>query len=286
MILVTGATGHLGKSVVEFLLKTTPANEIAALARDKNKAKDLADKGVTVRTGDYTDEASMVAALTGIEKLVLVSSSDLHDRAGQHINAINAAKKAGVKHIYYTSVDMKDLNNSAVGMIAESHSATIKHLEKAGITYTIFANTLYSDGLPMFFGEKVLETGVFFPAGDGKAPYASRVDMAEAIANTVAGTGHENKTYVISNVVEYSIHDAADIISKVSGKKVPYINPTDEVYKSALSAASVPPIFIDLLAGFAKAIREHEFETGMSDLEKLLGRKPETLEAFLKKVYA
>lgn len=205
MILVTGATGHLGKGVIDFLIKKVPANNIAALVRDESKAASLKEAGVDVRIGNYDDYNSLVKAFTGVDKLLLVSSNDEANRAGQHISAVNAAKEAGVKHILYTSVNYKVIDHSAIDFITSAHLVTEDHIITSGLVYTFFADNLYADVLPLFFGDHVPDSGIVFPAGEGKVPFASRTDMAEAIANVLAGEGHENKTYVLASDVSYSI---------------------------------------------------------------------------------
>jgi NAD(P)H dehydrogenase (quinone) len=286
MILVTGSTGQFGKATIDFLLKKIPANQIAALARDENKAADLKAKGINVKIGSYDDKASLVAAFEGIDKLLLISGSDIPNRLQQHENAVNAAKEAGVQHIIYTSFARKnETETNPLGIIATAHIKTDEMIKASGIPYTILLNCLYADVLPMFFGEQVLETGIFLPAGEGKAAYATRTDMAEAAARVLTTAGHENKAYVISNTENYSLQDAANILSELSGKPVTYTSPTVEVYTEALAKAGVPAEYIGMFASFSEAIKQGEFETAASDLEKLLGRKPATLKDYFKAAY-
>lgn len=289
MILITGATGHLGKATIEFLLEKGYApKQITAFVRDENKAADLKAKGVVIKTGDYNDYTSMVSAFTGAEKVLLISSNDVQNRTQQQIDAITAAKEAGVKHVLYTSIDVKDFNHSALSGevdIVPSHAKTADHLKASGLHYTLLNNSLYAETLPMFLGENVVETGVFFPSGDGKVPFATRQDMAEAIANILAGSGHENKTYTIAADTLYSLSDVAGILTELSGKQVPNVNPPAEVFASVLTSAGVPEFLVKLSQGFAEAIKQNEFETGRSELEQLLGRKPTTLKDYLKTAY-
>lgn len=285
MILVTGSTGHLGQAVINYLLEKVPVNSIAALARDENKAADLKAKGVDVRIGNYDDYDSLVKAFKGIDKLLLVSSNDIQNRSKQQIDAINAAKEAGVQHIIYTSANNRNPKDTAIPFIADSHTATEEYLKNASINYTILRNNLYADVLPLFLGEQVLETGVFFPAGNGKIPFATRLNMAEATANILTSDGHENKVYALSSDISYSLADVANVLSALSGKTVNYVDPTKEVYVETLTNAGVPELYIGMFAGFAEAIKRDEFNLPDNTLEQLLGRKPTSLEEYLQTTF-
>lgn len=285
-ILVTGATGGLGKAVVENLLKTVGPATISVLVRDPAKAADLQAQGVTVKLGDYNDYASLVAAFKGVDKLFLVSSNDIPNRVPQHTNVLNAAKEAGVQHVVYTSFQRKtEDGSSAAAFVAEAHLATEKLLKESGLTYTILKNALYLDVLPLFMGPVLDTNTIYLPAGEGKVPYASRADMGAAGAAVLAGTGHENQAYDISNDSSYSFHDIAKILSDLSGKTIQYVSPTAEEFGTALAAAGVPAGAIEMTAGFCVAIEQGEFDFPGTDLEKLLGRKPESAEQFLKATY-
>lgn len=285
MILVTASTGQLGTAVVNYLLEKVPATQIAVLARDAQKAQAFADKGISVRIGDYKNYDSLVAAFQGVEKVLLISSNDFDDRFGQHKNAIDAAKEAGVKQVAYTSIEAKDAHNSATEIIAKDHALTADYLKASGLSYVLLNDSLYADVVPMFVGEKVLETGIFFPAGDGKVPFATREDMALAAATVLATEGHDNKEYAIANNEEYSLADVAAYLTEISGKEIAYVSPDEETYKAVLTEAGVPEIYIWMFCVFAKSIKEHEYETGKADLEALIGRKPTTLKDYLTGVY-
>ncbi len=287
MILVTGATGHFGKAVIDFLIaKGIPSGNIAALVRDEAKAADLKSKGVVVKIGDYLQYDTLVNAFKGVDKLLLVSSSDIEDRSLQQANAVNAAKEAGVKYILYTSFERKnDTESSPIAFIAKAHLETDALIRNSGIPYTIFRNNLYMDFIPVFIGDKVLETGIYWPAGETKAAFATRADMAEAAAVVLTGEGHEGKEYGISNTENVSFNSVAEVLSQIAGKPISYTSPSADEYKSALTQAGVPAAYVDMFASFAEAIKQGEFETNTSDLEKLLGRKPTTLAEYLKEVY-
>lgn len=288
MILITGATGHFGRATIDFLLKKgISANNISALVRDVTKAEDLKTKHINLKIGDYNNYASMVEAFKGIDKLLLVSGSDVVNRGKQQINAVNAAKEAGVKHIIYTSFERKnETETSPVAFLAKPHIDTENQIKASGMAYTILKNNLYLDVLPMFFGKQVLETGIFIPAGDTKAAYALRNDMAEAAANILTSQGHENKEYSLSNSENISLQEMAQDLSAITGKQINYVSPPQEVYVDALTKANVPAEYIGMLSGFAEAIKQGEYSIEKADLENLLGRKPKSTKSFLKDVYA
>lgn len=284
--LVTGATGGLGRAVVDTLLQTVPADQVAVLVRDPAKAADLQAQGVTIRQGNYDDYASLVQAFAGIEKLFLVSGNDVANRVPQHTNAVNAAKEAGVKHVVYTSFQRRtEDGSSAAAFIAEAHLATEKLLKESGLTYTFLRNALYYEVLPLFMGP-VLESGtIYLPAGEGRSAYASRADLGAAGAAVLAGQGHENKSYDLATSESYSFHDVAHLLSELSGQEIRYVSPTAEEFGTQLAGAGVPAGAIHLTAGFSVAIAQGEFDFPSTDLEKLLGHAPLSLREFLKAHY-
>jgi NAD(P)H dehydrogenase (quinone) len=287
MILVTGATGHFGKAAINFLLKKgIHSNEITALVRSESKAADLKEKGINIRTGDYDNYDSLVKGFRGTDKLLFISGNDIANRGRQQENVVNAAKEAGVKHIIYTSFERKnETDGSPIAFVSAAHLETENSIKATGIPYTIMRNNLYFDVIPMFIGDKVLETGIFFPAGNTSSSFALRNEMAEAAANILAEEGHEGKEYFISNTEELSFQDIANTISEVTGKDIPYTSPSPEVYKDVLTKANVPAEYIGMFAGFGEAIKQGEFKTTKTDLETLLGRTPTGLKQFIEDTY-
>jgi NAD(P)H dehydrogenase (quinone) len=285
MILVTGATGHLGGAVVDFLLEKVPANQIAVLVRNADKAAALTEKGVSVRVGDYHDKASLVQSFQGVDTLLLVSTSDLNDRVGQHLNVINAAKEAGVKRVAYTGVTLQNVEQSPLKDFMGDHFRTEESLKQSGLAYTFLRNSLYADVLPMFFGPNVLETGIFLPAGQGRVPFATREDMAEAAANVLAGEGHENQTYDLVNTESWSMADAAAILSDLAGKEIAYTDAPNDVYTDTMKKAGVPEGAIGFTIGFANTIGGNYFDLPGNAMEHLLGRKPTSLTDYLQATY-
>jgi NAD(P)H dehydrogenase (quinone) len=287
MILITGATGHLGNAAILSLLeKGQPANEIIALVRDNNKAANLSERGVHLKIGNYNDYDSLVDALEGVDKLFLISSNDVTaDTLLQHKNVVNAAKENRVQHIVYISQEIKDDVTTAIPFVIQVHRRTTDYIKESGLTYTIFNDTLYADSIGKFAGEGFLENGIFFPAGNGKVPFVPRTDIGEAAAVVLTTPGHENKTYAITNNNAYSFDDIADFLTDITGKKVTYLKPDLETYSNALSNAGIPKEVVAFSGAFSIAIKNGEFNTQRSDLENLLGRKPMELKEFLKITY-
>lgn len=286
MILITGATGHLGQATIDHLLNKIPAGNIAALVRDENKASGLKAKGIIIRKGDYTDKAALVAAMKGVDKLLLISSSEMQDRFGQHRNVIDAAAEAGVRHIYYTGVTLKDIAQSALKPFLESHYQTEDYIRSKGFTYTFLQNGLYAEVIPVFAGEKMIDTGIFLPTGSGKVAFATRQDLAAAAAAALTGEGHENKTYRLTGSESFSFGDIANYLSELSGKEVAYTSPDDATFKATLAQWGLPDEIIQLSAAFAAGMRNNEFDVITTDLEELIGRKPTSLRSFLNHTFA
>lgn len=195
MILITGANGQLGGEVIKQLLKKMPANQIAGLVRDESKAADLKAKGIAIRIGDYDNPTALDQAMQGVDKVLLIAGTDEEKRLQQHKNVMDAAKKAGVKCVAFTSRTLKNKNTLA-NRLMDSYFTTEDYLKASGLDYAIFRDVLYMDALPQFVGgEKVFERGIYVPAGEGKVPFALRSEMGEGIANVlVAGECHGPST--------------------------------------------------------------------------------------------
>lgn len=286
MILVTGATGQLGGIVVENLLKKVAASEIAVLVRDAAKAEHLAAQGIEVRVGSYFDKASLASALQGIEKVLLISSNDFNDRLGQHKNVVDAAKNAGVEHILYTGVAMKNISASPLQPLLGDHFQTEDYIKESGLTYTFLQNNLYFEVIPMFVGAGVLETGIFFPAGEGKVAFASRQELGEATATILTTNGHENKAYPLTGSEAYSFGEIAAELSTLSGKNVPYISPEPAAFEGALKQFGLPEGIILMSVLFAAGIKNDDLAQSSPVLETILGRKTTPLSVFLKEAFA
>ncbi|KAA6438766.1 SDR family oxidoreductase [Dyadobacter flavalbus] len=291
MILVTGATGQFGANAIDHLLrKWVHPSQISAMVRDAGKAAALQDKGIQIRIGDYRDYSSMVQAFTGVDKLLLVSSNDrqaVENRTGQHINAIKAAKQAGVKHILYTSFVRKPhFENSAIAAFQNSHVQSEAFLKDSGIDFTILQNGIYLEMIPVFAGDKVAEEGVIlFPASDGKASFVLREELAEAAAHVLTTQGHENKIYQLTNSTAVSFYDVAAALSTTLGKEVAYQPMEVQAFEATLKESGVPDLYISMFTTWAMALSQNTMDIQDDTLMKLLGRKPTTLSEFINRVY-
>jgi NAD(P)H dehydrogenase (quinone) len=216
-----------------------------------------------------------------------VSGTELEHRSKQQTDAVKAAKEAGVKHILYTSAKRRpDVSNSPIQLVLNSHIDTENAIKESGMAYTLLRSNLYMDLLRSFLGEKVLENGIFFPAGDGKVGFTLRADMAEAAANVLMGDGHEYKTYNISNPLSVSFGEIAKLLSEISGKVINHHNSDSKAYIDTLTGAGVPQAYALMLAGFAEAAKQGEFVSGETDLRKMLGREPFAVKQFLGDLYS
>lgn len=269
MIALTGATGQLGQFVVEALLKTVPAKEIAAIVRNPAKAEALSKQGLIVRKGDYNDQAALTQALAGVEKLLLISSSEVGQRAAQHRNVINAAKAAGVKFIAYTSLLHAD--TSPLGLHVE-HVETEKLLAESGIPFALLRNGWYSENY-LASAPAALAHGVFIgAAGEGKIASATRADYAAAAARVISEEGHAGKVYELAGDKAWTLSDLAALLSEASGKKVVYQNLSEADFAAALKGAGLPDGLAEMLADSDIGASKGGLFDDSQTLSKLIGR--------------
>lgn len=269
MIAITGATGQLGQHVIDHLLKTVSASQIVAIVRNPAKADALSKQGITVRQADYTDQAAFTAALTGVEKLLLISSSEVGQREPQHKNVINAAKAAGVKFIAYTSLLHAD--KSPLGL-ADEHVATEKALADSGIPYALLRNGWYTENY-LASAPPAIEHGVFIgAAGDGKIAAATRADYAAAAATVIAQDGHAGNVYELAGDSAWTLSELAAELSKQSGKPVTYQNLSEADFAAALKGVGLPAGLADMLADSDTGASKGGLFDDSHTLSKLIGR--------------
>jgi len=280
-LLVTGATGNLGGLVVEALLKKVSAENIAVSVRNPEKAEDLKSKGVDVRFGDFDKPESLASAFAGIDRLLIISTDgDNETRIRQHQTAVEAAKKAQVKLIVYTSV--ANATSSKLGL-AEVHRKTEKAILRTNIPYVFLRNNWYLENEVSNIKGVIAGGQWITSAGEGKVGWALKRDYAEAAAAVLAGSGHENKIYELSNQ-PLSQSELATAVDKVIGKEIIVLNVDDVSYAQGLKEVGLPDFVVDLLTGIQKAIRENALDVESNDFEKLLGRPTTPIEEALKEV--
>ncbi|MET0747575.1 MAG: SDR family oxidoreductase, partial [Rhizobium sp.] len=281
-LLVTGAAGQLGQSVVRHLLdtyKVAPESIIAA-SRNPDKLSALAAKGIATRKVDFDDAAGLAAAFSDIDRLLIISTDSLDTpgkRLAQHKAAIHAAKQAGVKHILYTSMPNPD---KSLVTFAPDHLGTEDAIKASGIGYTILRDAWYMDNFMMSLPHN-LQGGKWYTAtAGGKAPYISREDCALAIAAALASTATDSKTYTLTGSTAYSIKDIAATVTAITGRPLEVVDATDEQLAAGMTGAGLPKFLVDMLVSADANIRAGNFASLSSDFTTLTGKEPQTLRSF------
>jgi NAD(P)H dehydrogenase (quinone) len=275
-LVVTGATGHLGRLVVESLLaRGVPAAQVVAAGRAVGRIEDLAARGVQVRAVDYDDTASMDAAFADASAVLLVSGLE-PDRLRQHKDAIEAARRAGVGFVGYTSI----VNADTSGLrLAEDHQATEAALRASGVPYALLRNSWYFENytanLPL-----VLEHGALLgSAGEGRVSAASRADYAEAAAVVLSSPAeHAGRAYELGGDEAVTLAELAAEISAQAGRVVSYVDLPEDEYARTLAGFGVPEPMAGVLADADRGLSRGELHTGSGDLRRLIGRPATTLK--------
>jgi len=269
MIVITGATGQLGQLVIAELLKSVPAAQIVAAVRDPAKAADLAAKGVHVRRADYTDPASLDAALAGATKVLLISSNELGQRAAQHRNVVDAAKRAGVALLAYTSVLHAD---TSVLELAAEHRDTEAAIVASGLPYALLRNGWYVENHTASLGAAVEHGAVLGSAKAGRISAAPRSDYAAAAAAVLTGPAPAAAVYELAGDTAFSLSELAAETAAQAGKPVVYQDLPEHEYKSALLGMGLPEGLAALIAGSDAAAAGGALEDHGGTLGKLIGR--------------
>lgn len=268
---VTGATGQLGRLVVEELKKRVSADAIIALVRTPSKA---ADMGVESYEFDYNKPDDLVCALAGIDRLLLISSNEIGQRARQHANVIEAAKKAGVKWIVYTSLLHADTSSLS---LAEEHKATEKILKESGVPYTLLRNGWYTENYTSSIPGAIAAGAFIGSAGNGKIASAARADYAEAAAVVLTDLDHQHKVYELAGDDAYTLADLAAEVSRQTGKVLPYQDLSEADYAGALKEVGIPEGFAYAIAGWDVAASKNDLFDNGHHLSKLIGRATTSL---------
>ncbi|MEU3186808.1 SDR family oxidoreductase [Streptomyces sp. NPDC006923] len=280
LIMVTGASGELGRQVVEFLLKLIPAHRVAALARRPEELADFADRGVSVRRGDYEDPDGLERAFDGVEKLLLISARTFTDVKAEHRNVIHAAKTAGVRHVHYTAIQRRAGSTFEIPQVTEWDAYTEKELAASGLDVTVLRNSQYLESFDMLIGELAADRVIRVPAGHTPTALATRTDMAEATAAVLATEGHAGHSYTLAASQAFTLDDVAVILGEVTGAPVTYQDTPVEDYVAARVAAGMPEPWASFAAAWFRAMAEGEF-TPTDDIERLIGRPTTSIREFL-----
>jgi len=270
-IAITGATGQLGRLVIDKLKSKLPADQIVALARTPEKAADL---GVVARIFDYDRPETLSAALAGVDTLLLISSSEVGKREAQHMAVVEAAKQAGIGRIVYTSLLRAD--TSALSLAAE-HLFTEKLILASGIPYTFLRNGWYVENYAASVQGALAHGELIGAAGQGRIAAAARADYADAAVALLTGADHAGKVYELAGDTAFTLADLAAELSRQTGRDIPFRNlaPTD--FAAALTGAGVPAPFAEMLAGWDVEIAKGALFDDGHALSQLIGRPTTSL---------
>ncbi|TXS05641.1 SDR family oxidoreductase [Streptomyces sp. col6] len=268
-IVVTGATGALGRLVVEHLLTTVPADRVAAVVRDKEKAAGLAARGVELRIADYDRPETLAGAFRSGDRVLLISGNAVGSRIPQHTAVIDAAKAAGVAQLAYTGI----LGGpDADFTLADEHRATEQLILDSGLPYTFLRNGWYTENQTENLAPVLAHGAVVGSAGEGRIAYASRDDYAAAAAAVLTGEGHLNRAYELSGDTALSYADYAAVVAKATGKEIAHKDVPAAVHKEILTGAGVPEFFAAILVDVDDAVRRGRLAGTSGDLSRLIGR--------------
>lgn len=274
-LLVTGATGALGRKTIIALSRQRPATDLVALARDREKAADLAGLGIEVREADYLDRASLSRALRGIDKVMLTSAQAFTDRNTAHANVIDAAVDAGVRHLVFMPVIRKRGSSFTMEQVTAEDIVTVDRLKASGLGWTLARHPPFLDGLDVYIGKHALERGVRVPAGDGRVAAATRDDLAAAHAAILASEGHERRTYDLTGDPAVSFAEIAATLSEAHGRHVPYVPISERAYfEQQKQDLGLPDHIVAFLCQWVQGMTSGEWEDQTTDLAALIGRKP------------
>ncbi|HEY9332161.1 MAG TPA: SDR family oxidoreductase [Streptomyces sp.] len=268
-IVVTGATGELGRLVVEQLLTTVPASGIDAVVRDKEKAAGLAARGVELRIADYDHPETLAGAFRAGDRVLLISGSEVGSRVAQHTAVIDAAKAAGVAQLAYTGI----LGGPDADIrLADEHKVTEQLILDSGLPYTFLRNGWYTENYTANLAPVLAHGAVVANAGEGRVASATRADYAAAAAAVLTGEGHLGKAYELSGDVAWSLAEYAAEIARATGKEIAYKNVPAAVHQEILVGAGVPEAFAAILTDVDEGIRRGLLAGTNGDLARLIGR--------------
>ena len=269
MLAVTGATGQLGRLVIDALLKKVPASEIVAAVRTPAKAADLAALGVVVRQADYNQPDTLTAAFAGADKLLLISGSEVGQREAQHKAVIEAARTAGVRFIAYTSLLHADTSPLGLGV---EHRATEALLQASGVPFALLRNGWYSENYAASIAPALAHHAFIGAAGEGRIASAARQDYADAAAEVLIRDNQAGKVYELAGDDSYTLAQFAAEIAAQSGEQVDYVNLSPAEFASALKSAGLPEGLAEMLADSDAGAEKGGLFDDSHQLSQLIGR--------------
>ena len=273
MIVVTGATGQLGRLVIDELLKTTNAKEIIAAVRTPAKAKGFTDRGIQVRAADYSRPETLVSAFQGASRLLLISGNELGRREAQHRAVVDAAKGAGVTFVAYTSILHCDTSPLA---LAKEHLATEQYLVSSGLSYSLLRNGWYFENQTAAI-QLSIQNGAFMGAsGEGRFAAASRSDYAAAAAMVLTGKGHDESVLELAGDHPYTRAELAAEVSRQTGKAIGYRDLSQAEYQRVLSHF-LPTMFAEVIADAEAHAAQGALDDDSHRLSRLIGRSTTSL---------
>jgi NAD(P)H dehydrogenase (quinone) len=280
LIVISGASGGLaGETIEELLARGVPVEKLILVTRTPEKLSALAERGAVVRAGDFNKPESLPAAFAGGRQLLLISTSGGGDRVAQHTAAISAARRAGIRHIVYTSWINAIQDNPAV--VTRDHRMTEEALVKSGVPYTILRNQRYAEGLLEQGARAVASGQIISNSGRGKWAPVARRDCAAAAAAVLALPGHEGEIYDITGPDLISERDFAAMLTAVTGKPVRVIDVNDATYVATLVGEGAPEASAKASASFGEATRANFLNIKSETLRLLIGREPQSVRTLL-----
>ncbi|MEV7345538.1 NmrA family NAD(P)-binding protein [Streptomyces sp. NPDC093544] len=267
-IVVTGATGSLGRHVIEGLLEKVPADQITAVVRDEAKAAGFAARGVKIAVADYNAPKTFDGLFSAGDKVLLISGNEFHlGRVAQHKVVLDAAKAAGAALLAYTSAP-----GSLTAALADDHRATEEAILASGLPYSLLRNGMYNENYTENLAPALEHGAVVQAAGDGRIASATRGDYAAAAVAVLTGEGHENTTYELSGDTTFGFAEYAAEVAKHSGKEIAYNSVPADVYLGILTGAGLPEAFATIMVGVDASVEKGELSVTTGDLSRLTGR--------------
>jgi NAD(P)H dehydrogenase (quinone) len=274
-VAVTGATGHLGRLVLDDLLaRGTAPDDVVAVVRDPSRATDLAERGLQVRLGDYDRPDTLGAALKGVDTLLLVSGNEVGRRVAQHRAVVEAAVAAGVARLAYTSITRADTTPL---LLATEHRETERLVRASGLRYTLLRNSWYVENYTEQLGTTLEHKAILGSAGSGRVSAATRADYAAAAAAVLVGDGPSNHAYELGGDTAFTLAEYAGTLSELTGEQIAYVDQPPAEYQAFLESVGVPGAMAQVLADSDLGLARGDLLVESGDLSGLIGRPTTSL---------